>query len=82
MGVGIYYLSVFYLYSSLSFIWLSSLTLTCESAVLQSYCCCCYDTCISFMLQIQMKPPLKAAYSEKLNKLESHYEKLLVSNSI
>lgn len=29
--------------------------------------------------QIQMTPPLKQSYSEKLAKLENHYRRLLVS---
>lgn len=32
-----------------------------------------------FSSQIQMSPPLKLTYSEKLNKLEKQYELLLVS---
>lgn len=32
--------------------------------------------------QMQMNLPLKLTYSEKLNKLESQYEKLLVSNAL
>lgn len=33
-----------------------------------------------FFLQIQMNIPLKISYSEKLNKLENLYERLLVSD--
>lgn len=33
-----------------------------------------------FSSQIQMNPPLKLTYSEKLNKLEKQYEILLVSD--